>query len=109
MIRGDLVLVATPGDYGKPRPSLIVQSDLFQEHPSVTVCLLTSHLRQTPLIRYEVEPSVDNGLTATSQVQIDKLMTVPRPKIGPVIGRLSTKQLNEITKLLLLWVGVADE
>ena len=109
MIRGDLVLVATPGDYGKPRPSLIVQSDLFQEHPSVTVCLLTSHLRQTPLIRYEVEPSVDNGLTATSQVQIDKLMTVPRQKIGPVIGRLSTKQLNEITKLLLLWVGVADE
>ena len=109
MKRGDLVLVTTTGDYGKPRPSLIVQSDLFQEHPSVTVCLLTSHLRQTPLIRYEVEPSIDNGLTATSQVQIDKLMTVPRQKIGPVIGRLSTKQMNEITKLLLLWVGVADE
>jgi mRNA interferase MazF len=107
--RGDLVLVATAGDYGKPRPSLIVQSDLFQEHPSVTVCLLTSHLRQTPLFRYEVEPCIDNGLSSTSQVQIDKLMTIPRQEIGQVIGRLSTKQMNEITKLLVLWVGVADE
>ena len=42
-------------------------------------------------------------------MQIDKLMTVPRQKIGQVIGRLSTKQINEITKLLVLWVGVADE
>src|SRR5450432_4201388 len=109
MKRGDLVLVATPGDYGKPRPSLIVQSDLFNEHPSVTVCLLTSHLRQTPLFRYDVEPCIDNGLSSTSQVQIDKLMTVPRQKIGPGIGRLSTKQMNEITKLLVLWIGVADE
>lgn len=109
MKRGDLVLVSTPGDYGKPRPALIIQSDLFQEHPSVTLCLLTSHLRQTPLIRYEVEPSTGNGLSSISQVQIDKLMTVPRQKIGPVIGRLSPKQMNEITKLLVLWVGVADE
>jgi mRNA interferase MazF len=109
MKRGDLVLVATPGDYGKPRPALIIQSDLFQEHPSVTLCLLTSHLRQTPLIRYEVEPSSDNGLSVTSQVQIDKLMTIPRQKIGAVIGRLSAKQMNEITRLLVLWIGVADE
>jgi mRNA interferase MazF len=105
MKRGDLVMVATPGDFGKPRPALIVQSDLFQEHPSITVCLLTSHIRQTPLFRY---PCIDNGLSSTSQIQIDKLMTVPRHKIGAVIGRLSTKQMNEITKLLLLWVGAAD-
>jgi len=109
MNRGDLVLVSTPGDYGKTRPSLIIQSDLFQEHPSVTLCLVTSHLRQTPLFRYEVEPTSENGLSATSQVQIDKLMTVPRQKIGPVIGKLSARQMNEITKLLILWVGVADE
>lgn len=109
MKRGDLVLVSAPGDYGKPRPALIIQSDLFQEHPSATLCLVSSHLRQTPLFRYEVEPTNENGLSATSQIQIDKLMTVPRQKIGPIIGRLSPKQMNEITKLLVLWVGVADE
>ena len=34
--RGDLVTVATSGDYGKPRPALIVQADAYAEHPSLT-------------------------------------------------------------------------
>jgi mRNA interferase MazF len=108
MKRGDLVLVATPGDFGKTRPSLIVQTNLFTEHPSVTICLLTSHLKQTPLFRYSVEPHPNNGLTVSSQVQIDKIMTVPREKIGAVIGELTDKQMSEITKLLALWIGIAE-
>ena len=108
MKRGDLVSVTTSGDYGKPRPALIVQSELFSEHQSVTICLLTSHITQTPLFRYNVEPSGDNGLSVTSQVQIDKIMTVPREKTGAVIGQLSDKQMNEITKLLALWIGLAE-
>lgn len=108
MKRGDLILVATPGDYGKPRPALIIQTDLFSEHPSVTICLLTSHLQQTPLFRLTVEPSADNGLVSPSQVQIDKIMTVPRQKVAQVIGRLTKKEMSEITRLLALWVGIAD-
>ena len=108
MKRGDLVLVATPGDYGKPRPALIIQTDLFSEHPSVTICLLTTHLQQTPLFRYSVEPSPDNGLASPSQVQVDKIMTLPRQKMAQVIGRLTEKQMSEITRLLALWVGIAD-
>lgn len=108
MKRGDLVSVATSGDYGKPRPALIVQSELFSQHPSVTICLLTSHITQTPLFRYSVEPNSDNGLSATSQVQIDKIMTVPRDKLGAVIGHLADKQMSEIAKLLALWIGLAE-
>ena len=37
MRRGDLVSIALQGDYGKPRPALVIQSDLFDEHPSITV------------------------------------------------------------------------
>lgn len=107
MRRGDLVLVAVPGDFGKPRPGLIVQSDLFAEHPSVTLCLLTSHLQPTPLFRYEVAPSSENGLSLTSQVQIDKVMTLPRTKLGQTIGKLTDGQMQEITRLIALWVGVA--
>lgn len=40
--RGDLVVVALSGDYGKPRPALVVQSDDFQALPSVTVLRITS-------------------------------------------------------------------
>jgi len=108
MKRGNLVLVATPGDCGKPRTALIVQTKLFSEHPSVTICLLTSHIKQTPLFRYRVEPHGDNGLSVMSQVQIDKIMTVSRENIGTIIGQLTEKQMNEITKLLALWIGIAE-
>jgi len=55
--RGDLVTVALPGEFGKPRPALVVQSDLFNEtHPTVTVMPLTSELRNAPLFRIVVEP-----------------------------------------------------
>jgi len=107
MKRGDLVLVAPPGAYGKPRPALIIQSDLFDEHPSVTICLLSSHLQQTPLFRYQVEPNPENGLSVPSQVQVDKIMTLPRTKLGQNIGRLQDRQLQEITRLIALWVGLA--
>jgi len=32
--RGDLVSIALQGAYGKPRPAVVVQADLFVEHPS---------------------------------------------------------------------------
>jgi hypothetical protein len=45
MRRGHFVVVATSGDYGKPRPALVVQSELFAELPSVVICPLTTTLR----------------------------------------------------------------
>ena len=29
MRRGDILTVAAPGDYGKPRPAVLIQSDLL--------------------------------------------------------------------------------
>jgi mRNA interferase MazF len=49
MQRGDIVTVAAPGDYGKPRPALVIQSDLFDELASVALCLVTSTLRDAPI------------------------------------------------------------
>jgi mRNA-degrading endonuclease toxin of MazEF toxin-antitoxin module len=45
--RGDVVTVAAHSDYTeKPRPAVIVQSDLFNTtHASITLCLITSELR----------------------------------------------------------------
>jgi mRNA-degrading endonuclease toxin of MazEF toxin-antitoxin module len=43
MRRGDVVTVAVSGGYGKPRPAIVVQSDLLNDtHASVVVCLVTS-------------------------------------------------------------------
>ena len=58
MRRGDLITLALPGEHGKPRPALVIQSDLFTQLTStVTVALLTSTALDVPLIRVSVEPS----------------------------------------------------
>jgi mRNA interferase MazF len=107
MKRGDLVLVAVPGDFGKPRPALLVQNNLFDQHPSITICLITSHVLEAPLLRYTVEPTGSNGLSKKSQIQIDKLVTIARTKAGQVIGSLTRKQMQEATRLLALFIGIA--
>lgn len=107
MKRGDVVTVVAPGDYGKPRPALVVQSDLFQEHPSVTVCLMTSDLRNTPLFRLTIAPKPSNGLQKLSQVMVDKIVTLALARIGETIGRLDDSEMAEVTRLLALWLGLA--
>jgi len=107
MRRGDLVTVAAPGDYGKPARQLVIQSDLFDELPSVTLCLVTSTLRDAPIFRITVDPSPANGLQRISQVQVDKVLTVARERIGGVIGRLDDDTLLKVNRSLAVFVGIA--
>ncbi len=107
MRRGDVVTVAAPGDFGKPRPALVVQSDLFDELPSVTLCLVTSTLRDAPIFRITVDPSKSNGLQRVSQIQVDKIMTVARERIGGAIGRLDDATLLKVNRSLAVFVGIA--
>lgn len=107
MMRGKLLTVALQGDYGKPRPAVVIQSDLFDEHPSVTVLPLTSELRDTPLFRITVEPSPDNGLQRRSQIMIDKIHTVPRTRLGSMLGKLSDDEQVAVNRSLMLFLGLA--
>src|ERR1041385_7550357 len=89
MRRGDLMTVAAAGDYGKPRPAVIVQTDAFPEtHASVVVCQLTSDLADAPDFRVTIEPTPENGLRHTSQVMADKPVSIRRERVGQKIGRL---------------------
>ncbi|MFM2083213.1 MAG: hypothetical protein RLY95_31 [Pseudomonadota bacterium] len=107
MRRGSLVTVAVQGDYGKPRPAVVIQSDNFAEHPSITVLPLTSTLFDTPLVRVTIEPNSDNQLAKKSQVMIDKAATLPREKIGGVIGSLGYVEMQEIDRCLAVFLGIA--
>jgi mRNA interferase MazF len=105
--RGDLVAAVAPGAYGKPRPYLLLQADEFNPtHDSFTVAPLTSHLVGAPLFRITVEPSPTNGLRSVSQVMIDKLVTLPRAKLGPVIGRLDADVVQRVNRSLAVWLGL---
>ena len=105
-MRGDIVTVAMPGDFGKPRPALIIQANQFNSHSSVTVLLLTSTNVQAPLLRVSVQPSDDNGLRKPSQVMIDKIMTVKRERLGPAIGRLDPDIMIEIERRVAMFLGI---
>jgi mRNA interferase MazF len=107
MRRGQFVIVATQGDYGKPRPALVVQSDLFAELPSVVICPLTTMLRDdADQFRLQVEPSGGNGLREVSQIAIDKITVVPATKIGGVIGEADNALLLRVNRALALFLGV---
>jgi mRNA interferase MazF len=106
--RGDVVVVALPGDYGKPRPALVIQSDLFNEtHASITVVPVTSTIVDAPLFRLTLEPSRGNGLRSLSQLMIDKVTTVSRTRITQSIGRLEDDLMVRVSRALALWVGIA--
>lgn len=107
MMRGDLVTVAMQGDFGKPRPALVIQADLFSEHTSVTVLPITSTLVEAPLLRITLQPNSGNGLKKPSQVMVDKIMTVKRDKIGPAFGHIDADALVQIERCLALFLGIA--
>jgi mRNA interferase MazF len=104
--RGDLVTVALPGDYGKPRPALIIQADAFAGLPSVTVLPLTSELHDWPLFRVTLEPESQNGLEKPSQIMIDKTVTVPRRRIGRRIGSADAATLRAVDAALAKFLGL---
>lgn len=105
--RGDLIVIALTGDYGKPRPALVVQSDAFQDVPSVTVLPLSGDLHEAPLIRITVEPYAETGLTKRSQVMVDKAATIPRAKIGQRIGRADTATMRAVDTALAGFLGLS--
>jgi mRNA interferase MazF len=108
MSRGDLVIVAAPGDYGKPRPAVIVQSDAIPEsHASVVVCQMTSELAEADF-RITIEPGPETGLRARSQVMADKPVTIRRERIGQRIGRLGASDMARLNVALAFVMGLAD-
>ena len=108
MRRGELVTVALQGDLGKPRPALVIQSDLFNEvHPSVTLLPVTGEIRSAPLFRVTLEPSEANGLKKVSQVMVDKQVSVRRDRISEPFGRIEDEAMLRVNRALAVWIGLA--
>lgn len=106
-MRGDFVTIAMQGDFGKPRPALVIQANQFRELSSATVLPITSKLVDAPLLRITIQPSAENGLQKPSQVMVDKAMTVKRDNIGPAFGRIDADILVQIERCLAVFLGIA--
>jgi mRNA interferase MazF len=107
--RGDVVVVAASGDFGKPRPAIVIQTDAIPEaHASVVICQMTSDLSDSEQLRVLIEPADMNGLRVRSQVMVDKPVTVRRSRISRVIGRLTMAEMHNLNTRLAFVVGLAD-
>lgn len=107
MRRGDFVTVAIQGDFGKPRPALVVQANQFDGLATLTVLPVTSKIVDAPLLRVAVEPDERNRLARRSQVMIDKIVTVRRDKVGPAFGTASDELMLAVSRALLVFLGIA--
>jgi mRNA interferase MazF len=107
--RGDLITVAVSGDYGKPRPAVVVQTDTTPaDHSSVIICQLTSTIEDHPRFRIDVEPTEANGLRRLSQIMADKPTTIHVDRAGPKIGRLRLSEMRRLDRALMFILGLTD-
>lgn len=109
MRRGDIVAVVIQGEFGKPRPAVVIESDRLPPTDTVLVCLMTSTLQDdAPYRRHRVDPSALNGLRIVSEIMVDKVFAVRRGKCGQHIGALERPVLQQLTRKLGLVIGLAD-
>jgi mRNA interferase MazF len=107
--RGDVIVVALQGDLGKPRPALVVETDVLAPTNHVLVCPGTTYMLQgTPNRRILVQPNLENGLRELTFFQIDKINPARREKCGEVIGRLDDETMEQVNRLLLVLLGLVD-
>jgi mRNA interferase MazF len=105
--RGDIVTVALQGDHGKPRPALIVQSDVFEASSHVAVLLMTSMQVDAPLLRLLIPATPQTGLAVASYVMLDRITTAARSKIGEVIGHLDDAAMVAVNRAMAVFLGLA--
>jgi mRNA interferase MazF len=108
MRRGEIWTVAEGPEYtGKPRPAVIIQDDSFDATRFITICAFTTDPTEAPLFRIRIEPNERNGLQAPSNLMVDKVTTVPKEKLGSLIGRLGDEDMIRLNQAILVFLGLA--
>lgn len=108
MRRGEVWTQSGGAGYaGKPRPVLIVQSDLLADVDSVVTCLFTTHDRRELPTRVPVAATPANGLMEDSELMADKIMAVARNRLGKRIGTIDEAEMARVETALALVLGFA--
>lgn len=108
MKRGDTVTVAAGSGFGsKPRPALVVQADALARLNTVILVMFTTTETGSSPLRPRMAPDSTNGLRRPCDLMADILITVPRDRIGGVIGQLSAADMARVEIALLTVLGFA--
>lgn len=108
MKRGEIWTVAGGKDYAsKPRPVVILQDNCFDMTDSITVCAFTTDPTDAPLFRLLVQPGATNGLRSPCRLMVDKITTVPKARLGALVGRLADEDVVRLNRAVLVFLGIA--
>jgi mRNA interferase MazF len=109
MRRGEIWTVAGGAAYaGKPRPAVIVQDDRFDANDSVVVCPLTTDPTAAPIFRLPIPSNARTGLRTTCTLMVDQLTSVPRKRVGTLVGTLSPDELKALNRAIFVFLGLAE-
>ncbi|SEN22088.1 mRNA interferase MazF [Sphingomonas gellani] len=105
LTRGAIVLARTHDAVGDLVACLVIQSDLFNDtHGTITVCPLTQVIGGETLFRVTLSPQEHTGLTAESEIQVDKLVSIRRERLDRVIGHASPTRMEQVDQALRRWL-----
>ncbi len=82
-----------------------MQDDRFDATHSVTVCALTTHPTEAPLIRLPVIPSREYGLREPCSLMVNKITTMPRSKAGERVGCLTEGEMVRLGRAIVVFFG----
>lgn len=104
--RGDLWTLAGEGGNltSKPRPALIVTSDVFADLDFVTVLLVTTDQTEG-FTRIPVPADRATGLSEPSMIQADKIVTVHRRNLRQRCGYVEPAVLAKVREVTSAYLG----
>ena len=108
--RGTVVIVSVPGEFGKPRPAVVVQDTrLTRLMESVGIALITTSERGGRHLRIKVEPTRENALRATSRIMADKLFSLHKHRVHQIVGRMDDFTMRRVDEALKTILSLAAD
>ena len=108
MKRGDIIVAVFAREFGKPRPSLVVQADGFAQLSTLVICPLTTTLNGDWPLRITIDPSPSNSLLQPSHIMIDKIAAITQSRCREKIGEVDPDVMETVGQQLTLLLGLAD-
>ncbi|AQR61348.1 hypothetical protein BZG35_06545 [Brevundimonas sp. LM2] len=106
MNRGQLLIAVLSGDFGKPRPAVLVQSSALFDAESLLICPMTSEVETASRFRPLIHPTALNGLQEPSVIMTEKVTAVPRRRCRERIGELTPEQIEDLDTALMFVLGL---
>lgn len=72
------------------------------------VALISSRKIEAALYRLPIEAEDGTGLKNPPDILVEKVVAIPRRRIGPVIGRLRDEDILVLNRMLAFALGLAD-